>query len=73
MKCTTCGDDTECRPYGFKAAMICFGCGMATPEAKAEATRQLRSQMNACPPNREIIIGEETGPRPGRLLKEIDD
>ena len=31
----------ECRPYGKDGAQVCYGCAMATPEAKAEAERQM--------------------------------
>lgn len=64
--CATCNQERETRPYGMNGAPICFNCAMATPESQAEAERQLAVQIEAAAKiNGRVIIGEETGPRPG--------
>jgi len=61
--CQTCGRAKELRPYGFKGALVCFDCAMATPESKAEAERQFASQFEAAGPV-VVIDGSEAGPMP---------
>ena len=45
QKCSTCGEEKECRPYGVGGAQVCFGCAMATPESKLEAERQFARKL----------------------------
>lgn len=60
--CYLCGDEKECRPYGPKGEWACFDCAFSTPEHKRETEQAYLAQLRAVGP--EVVIGEETGPRP---------
>lgn len=66
MICTSCGKENECRPYGDKAAMVCWGCINATPETRALAELHFLQQLSAAGPN--PVIGMEQGPFPAEHL-----
>lgn len=60
MKCETCGELKECRPYGKKGALVCFQCAFATPEAKATTEQNYLMQLEAAGP--QVLVGLEAGP-----------
>ncbi len=45
--CPVCHRPEELRPYGKGGSNICFDCAMATPEAKAEAERQVNRRFKS--------------------------
>lgn len=61
-QCYYCRKSGDLRPYGPKAAMICFPCMKASPEREAEARRQFAAQLEAAGPL--PVIGTEAGPSP---------
>lgn len=62
MRCATCGENKETRPYGKGGAAICFHCAMGNAEARTETERQFSAQLNACGPV--AVLGDEAGPYP---------
>lgn len=62
MRCETCGEVKECRPYGKKGAPICFQCAFATPEAKVTTEQNYSMQLEAAGP--QVLLGLEAGPVP---------
>lgn len=67
MKCHYCDQTTNLRPYGPRAAMVCFDCAMSTPERKAEAEQQFAGQLAACG-DVAVIDGTNVGPYPAKHL-----
>lgn len=63
MKCFYCSTTSDLRPYGPRAAMVCFDCAMSTPERKAETERQFQMQIDAIK-GPIVLDGTATGPYP---------
>lgn len=63
MKCHYCNETDDLRPYGPRGSMVCFACAMATPERKAETSRNFATQLDACG-NVAVIDGSPAGPYP---------
>lgn len=63
MKCHYCDKTRDLRPYGPRAAMVCFGCAMSTPARKEEAARNFGTQLAASGPVA-CIDGTHVGPYP---------
>ncbi|OJV73902.1 MAG: hypothetical protein BGO35_03855 [Burkholderiales bacterium 64-34] len=62
MRCATCGEEKETRPYGKGGAAICFGCAMGSDDTRREAEAQFSAQLHACGPV--AVLGNEAGPYP---------
>jgi len=65
MKCIYCQAQRDLRPYGPRAAMVCFACAMKTPEREREAKKQFAIQLEASGPVA-AIDGSHVGPYPAR-------
>lgn len=59
----------ELRPYGPNGEIVCFQCGMSTPERRAAADRAINARLDACS-GRAVLIGNPDGPRPGPAVSE---
>lgn len=67
MKCYACGADGDLRPYGPRGQMVCFDCGMKTPEQYEQA---FALQLNACGPAA-VVDGSHVGPYPVDVLIRV--
>ncbi len=61
--------EKELRPYGPNGEIVCFQCGMSTPERRDAADRAIRAKLNACD-GKEVHIGGPDGPQPGSPISK---